>query len=220
MGHEHRNWRRTRSTAGSGRRLWPAALAAAGAGLVLGVGAMFGLSSLRADGNRTVAPPPPRYAHDDPWRPYLAPETSCPGGDDQTRSVTAQADTMVCLINYARSHAGLDSLSVSSTLSGSARLKGDEILRCDRFAHSPCGDDPSAGVRGLGYAGAFGENLYIADGRDGAPRVALDHWLNSPDHRENLFRPQWRVQSLYVAKVATFRQYRGATLWVSQFGSQ
>jgi uncharacterized protein YkwD len=127
---------------------------------------------------------------------------------------------MVCLINYARSRAGLVSLALSPTLAGSARLKGDEILRCEVFAHSPCGDDPSAGVRSLGYAGAFGENLYIADGRDGAPRVALDHWLNSPAHRANLLRPEWRVQSLYVVKVVAFRQYRGATLWVSHFGSR
>ena len=160
------------------------------------------------------------YPKDDPWRPYLASERVCPGGEDETRSPQAQADTMICLINYARDRAGLTALAVSPTLSESARLKGEDILRCGDFAHSPCGDDPGAGIRSLGYRGSFGENLYVADGALAAPRVALDQWLNSPDHRENLLRPQWRAQSVYVAKVARFREYRGGEVWVSQFADR
>jgi uncharacterized protein YkwD len=162
----------------------------------------------------------PLYPSGDPWRSYLADERTCPGGEDAKAPLPAQAQTMVCLIDYARSRAGLASLPVSATLSASARLKGDDILRCGVFAHSPCGEEPSTGVRGLGYEGRFGENLYVADGRFGAPRVALDGWLNSPGHRENLLRPEWRVQSLYVVKAERFREYRGATVWVSHFGDR
>lgn len=161
----------------------------------------------------------PLYAEDDPWLPYLAEERTCPGGEDAAAPPAQQVQTMVCLINYARARAGLTALPVSATLSSSARLKGDEILRCGTFAHAPCGGDPSAGVRGLGYQGTFGENLYVADGRFAAPRPALDGWLNSPGHRANVFRPEWRVQSVYAVKVARFREYRGATLWVSHFGN-
>jgi uncharacterized protein YkwD len=205
------------------RRGLPPALAALLAGL-LGLAGAAGcivlLRSLPHGGGSSAAVPAPLYAKEDPWLPYLADERTCPGGEDDTRSAHAEVETMVCLVNYARSRDGLSALPVSATLSESARLKGDEILRCDLFAHSPCGDDPSAGVRGLGYRGSFGENLYIADGPEGALRVALDHWLNSPDHRVNLFRPTWRVQSLYVVKLGRFRQYRGATLWVSHFGDR
>jgi uncharacterized protein YkwD len=162
----------------------------------------------------------PLYRPDDPWRAYLADEQTCPGGEDASLSPQRQVDTMVCLIDYARAHVGLTRLPVSATLSRSARLKGEEILRCGVFAHSPCGDDPGAGVRGLGYSGAFGENLYVADGPFAAPRVALDHWLNSPEHRENLLRPLWRVQSVYVVKVASFREYRDGEVWVSHFGDR
>jgi uncharacterized protein YkwD len=197
---------------------------AAGTVLAVVVGAVAVVATLWAlrPGVVSTGKPPsaPLYASDDPWRGYLADEQTCPGGEDPSRAVADQADTMICLVNYARAHAGLGALVVSPTLSESARLKGEEILRCGTFAHSPCGDDPSADVRRLGYQGSFGENLYVADGRSGAPRVALDQWLNSPGHRENLLRPDWRVQSIYVVKVARFGNYRGATLWVSHFGDR
>jgi len=162
----------------------------------------------------------PLYALDDPWKPYLADEATCPGGANQAAPPQQQVETMVCLIDYARQRAGLTRLPVAGRLSTSARMKGDEILRCGVFAHSPCGDEPSAGIRSLGYSGSFGENLYVADGAFAAPRVALDRWLNSPGHRENLLRPGWRVQSVYVVKVPRFREYRNGELWVSHFGDR
>jgi hypothetical protein len=64
-----------------------------------------------------------------------------------------------------------------------------------------------------------GENLYIADGRYGAPRPALDGWLNSPGHRENLFNPDWHVQSVYVVRLSDFPGFKSPTLWVSEFGA-
>jgi uncharacterized protein YkwD len=162
----------------------------------------------------------PLYPAHDPWRPYLADEQTCPGGEDADAPLTAQLDTMVCLIDHARALRGLRTLPISATLSRSAQLKGGDIQRCETFAHAPCGGDPSGVAAEAGYEGTFGENLYIGDGRLGAPRPALDGWLNSPSHRENLLRPEWRVQSLYVAKIERFRDHRNATLWVSHFGDR
>ena len=98
--------------------------------------------------------------------------------------------------------------------------KANEIVRCHNFSHTACGQVPDADVRAVGYRGAFGENLYIAGGRYGSPRVALDGWLNSPGHRENLFRPQWRAQGIAVLKLDRFGPYHKMTLWVSHFGSE
>jgi uncharacterized protein YkwD len=58
--------------------------------------------------------------------------------------------------------------------------KPNRIVRCNDFSHSACRDDPMSEARAAGYQGALGENLYMAEGRLGAPRVALDGWLNSP----------------------------------------
>jgi uncharacterized protein YkwD len=161
----------------------------------------------------------PLYAPNDPWKDYLASEASCPDAEDLDAPLPAQARTMICLINHARIVRRLRMLPVSAQLSLSATLKGQAIVRCKVFAHAPCGGDPHDVAIQAGFDGSWGENLYIADGRYGAPRPALDGWLNSPGHRENLFRPEWRVQSVYVVKLADFPGFSGPTLWVSQFGA-
>ena len=126
---------------------------------------------------------------------------------------------MVCLVNFARAKRGLARLWPVGLLNDSSLAKADKIVRCREFEHAACGDDPAADVRSAGYVRAFGENLYIAGGRWGAPRVALDGWLNSPGHRENLFRPEWRTQGIAIEKLDRFGDYRDAALWVNQFGS-
>ena len=160
------------------------------------------------------------YPAHDPWRAYLADEQTCPRAEDANAPLQQQARTMVCLIDFAREERGVSPLQVSPVLSISSRLKGDEIARCRVFAHAPCGGDPHAVADQAGYVGGWGENLEIADGRFGAPRVAMDGWLNSPGHRENLFRPEWRVHSLYVVRLTDFPGFHDPTLWVSEFGDR
>lgn len=160
----------------------------------------------------------PLYAPNDPWKAYLADEQTCPNAEDLNASLHEQALTMICLINHARRGRGLTELPVSSQLSQAASLKGAEIIKCQVFAHAPCGGDPQDVAVQAGFRGMWGENLYIADGRYGAPRPALDGWLNSPGHRENLFRAEWQIQSVYVVKLDSFPGFTSPTLWVSEFG--
>jgi uncharacterized protein YkwD len=127
---------------------------------------------------------------------------------------------MLCLIDWARHQRGLGLPTQTTLLASTALLKGNEIVHCRNFAHAACGGDPAEDIRATGYRGAWGENLYIAGGRYGAPRVALDGWLNSPEHRENLFRPEWLTQGIAVIKLDEFGPYHPMTLWVSHFGSE
>lgn len=161
----------------------------------------------------------PLYAKNDPWRRYLAPERDCPGGESLDAPLPDQAETMVCLVNYARAQGGLQPVSPIGLLDESSLAKATKIVRCTDFDHNACGEDAAADVRAAGYTGAWGENLYIADGRYGSPRVALDGWLNSVEHRENLLTPAWRTQGIAVEKVARFGSDRNVTLWVNQFGT-
>jgi Cysteine-rich secretory protein family len=160
------------------------------------------------------------YAADDPWRGYLANERTCPGGERTDLPLDQQVEVMLCLIDWARLQRGLSSPTQTTLLTSTALQKGNEIVRCHNFAHAPCGGDPADDTRAIGYRGAWGENLYIAGGRYGAPRVALDGWLNSPGHRENLFRPEWQKQGIAVIKLDQFGPYHPMTLWVSHFGSE
>jgi uncharacterized protein YkwD len=162
----------------------------------------------------------PLYAANDPWQSYLADERTCPGGERTDLALDQQVQVMVCLIDWARERRGLSGLPQAALLASTALQKAQEIVRCRNFNHAACGPDPDSDVRAAGYRGAFGENLYIAGGRFGAPRVALDGWLNSDGHRRNLFWPAWRIQGVAAVKLDQFGPYRNMTLWVSHFGSQ
>ncbi len=159
------------------------------------------------------------YFPNDQWSAYLADEQTCPGGERTDLSLSEQAATMACLVNFAREWRGLQPLTIVAVLDSSSVAKAERIVRCRAFAHDACGEAPDADARAAGYTGAWGENLYIADGPWGAPRVALDGWLNSPGHRDNLFNPQWRTEGLGVEKVSGFGDYHDAELWVQEFGT-
>lgn len=166
--------------------------------------------SLRGDG---------LYDADDPWVDYLAPEATCPGAERRGLPLAEQADTMVCLINFARRTRGLEPVTPIELLNDTSVLKAEEIQRCDDFNHDACGVDAATDTRAAGYTGAWGENLFIAEGAWGAPRPSLDGWLNSPDHRENLFHPDWSTAGVAVLKMDRFGDESNVTLWVSQFGT-
>lgn len=159
------------------------------------------------------------YPPGDSWMSYLASERTCPGGERSDLPLGEQANVMTCLINYARQQRGLSNLTPASLLDDTSLKKAKKIVRCGEFAHDACGDDPVADVRAANYFGSWGENLYIGEGRLGVPRVALDGWLNSPEHRENLFNPSWRFEGIAVMTAPKVGEYSDATIWVNQFGT-
>lgn len=161
----------------------------------------------------------PLYARNDPWKAYLANERTCPGGEELDLPLAEQAQVMVCLVNYARRRRGLEPVATNGLLNQTSLLKAGKIERCRDFNHDACGEDAALDARAAGYRGAWGENLFIAEGTWGAPRPALDGWLNSDGHRENLFQPAWRLQGIAVMKIARFGDDRNVTLWVNQFGT-
>jgi uncharacterized protein YkwD len=163
---------------------------------------------------------PALYVNHDRWAAYLAPGSVCPGGEDVSAPVTQQEKTMLCLINYARRHAGLRRLRASATLSRSSAYKARDIIRCRQFVHRACGKAANAVAAEAGYAGSvWGENIYLGPDRRGAPRPALDRWLNSPHHRENLLNPIWRAQGIAVVRARRFDYGADASVWVSEFGT-
>jgi uncharacterized protein YkwD len=66
----------------------------------------------------------------------------------------------------------------------------------------------------------------MSTGRYGSPRVAIDRWLNSDGHRENLFRPEWRTTGVALLPHATAHwdkndtTIRDGIVWVNQFGDR
>ena len=83
----------------------------------------------------------PLYGPDDPWKSYLADERTCPGGEDLGRALAEQAETMVCLVNFARRQRGLGPVATTDILNGTSLLKAERIERCRDFNHDACGED-------------------------------------------------------------------------------
>ena len=198
----------------------------------LGFGLPFGMQARSADdrpngfrvqllpgGARVTLAERPLYARDDPWRAWLAGEARCPGGEARRASAAAQARTMLCLVNFARRHEGLRGLRLSRALSASSASKAADIIRCGQFQHGACGKSFDQVARDAGYRGSFGENLYIAEGQYVVPRVAVDQWLNSAGHRENLFRREWRTLGIARRAGADVGRIRDGVVWVNQFGA-
>ena len=160
------------------------------------------------------------YAPNDPWKGYLASEAECPGGERTDLPVDRQIAIVSCLVNHAREVRGLTGLEARPALNGASSRKANAILRCNNFAHDPCGAGWKSIVRSTGYRGSVAENLYIASGRFGAPRVAVDAWLNSEPHRANLFGPKWRRQGLAKVETKSFEGYWDVSIWVNVLGDR
>jgi uncharacterized protein YkwD len=160
----------------------------------------------------------PLYAKNDPWKAWLASESVCPRGEDGKASAAVQTQVMLCLLNYARAHEGLQPLEPSKLLSRSAAAKAVDIQRCGKFEHEACGKPVNQVALDLGYTGSFGENLYVAERPLTVPRVAVDQWLNSDGHRHNLFRPEWRTVGIAALDGANVEAIDNGVIWVNQFG--
>jgi uncharacterized protein YkwD len=194
-----------------------AALVVLFVGWKLELGRYIPLSSAVPAGVRPAGQQP-LYAPDDQWTAWLAPESACPGGEQVNLAPQDELATMYCLINYARQRQGLVPLSTTIDLNGAAATKATDIARCGHFEHGACGKAPSQDASDAGYTGTWGENLYVGEGPLAAPRVAMDGWLNSPHHRENLFRSDWRTAGLAEMPGVSVDQFRSAVVWVNEFG--
>jgi len=161
------------------------------------------------------------YPPNDAWAEFLPAPRTCPGSTaDPTSELTAE-QAMLCVLNYARLKEGLAALPLSSQLRTASRLKALDIIRCEDFSHQACGKNARAVADEAGYPQfAWGENIYAGAGPFMPARVAADGWLNSPHHRENLFRPQWTEQGVAVVVAPRFRGEKNVAIWVSEFGER
>jgi uncharacterized protein YkwD len=190
---------------------------------VLFVGAHFGTKlSLERP---AVAQTPSQLQSSGKWARYVAPESTCPRADDLGASIRVEEQVELCLLNYARGVAGVGPLNVSPTLMNSAKYKADDIVRCNQFAHDACGFDVRQRFADAGYfrsdvQSRFGENLAWGGVEAGSPRGALLGWLDSPEHRANLFKPEWTEQGIALVYVPDFRGVANSRIWVSHFGHQ
>jgi uncharacterized protein YkwD len=160
----------------------------------------------------------------DPYASLLAPSGVCgAAADDLSLDRAAAQQAMTCLTNYARTQSGLAPLRPSSVLNDAGQAKLAADLSCAEFSHTPCGrpfTDVFAAYVGGATSYALGENIAWGTGTYGTPREAMNGWLHSSGHRENILRAGYRELGIGYLADQRFQGYEGASLWSQEFGAR
>jgi uncharacterized protein YkwD len=161
-------------------------------------------------------------ASTDPYAALLAPSGTCGQAADQLGLDAATAQlAMQCLTNYARAQQGLAPLQLNATLNAAGQTKLKSNVSCAEFSHTPCGE-PFDTVFATYVQGAtsyeIGENIAWGTGSYGTPRQAMNGWVHSAGHRENILTAAYADLGIGYLPGQTFQGYDGATLWSQEFG--
>lgn len=126
-------------------------------------------------------------------------------------------DEIIRLTNQKRAQAGVPSLEYNYALSEAARLKGENMLLLDYWAHTaPDGTEPWKFFADVDYKYRYaGENL-ARDFSD--PTSAVDAWMASPSHRDNLLSGKYK--EIGVAVVEGDMAGVDTTIIVQLFGTR
>ena len=106
---------------------------------------------------------------------------------------------VVRLTNEKRAQNGLAPLSENSVLSSAALAKGNDMISKGYWAHfAPDGTSPWSFFSSFGYKYRYaGENL----ARDfSSASTAVDAWMNSPTHKENILNANYREIGIGVTE--------------------
>ncbi|MFI5240825.1 MAG: CAP domain-containing protein [Microgenomates group bacterium] len=106
---------------------------------------------------------------------------------------------VIRLTNEKRAQAGLGPLAENGTLSAAAQAKGAHMLANGYWAHfAPDGTSPWKFFNDFGYKYKYaGENL----ARDFSnPSAAVDAWMASPTHKENILNPNYKEVGIGVVE--------------------
>lgn len=151
----------------------------------------------------------------------LAPAVACPGQNSLEAPQAVQEEAMRCMVNFARTAAGLPELTPSPMLDGSALQKSADVLRCDEFSHFACGREFSYWIQQSGYTGEScwraGENLAWGTDEYGSARAVFRAWMASPTHRRNLLG-NYREIGIDATR-GELDGRTGTSVWTAHFGS-
>jgi uncharacterized protein YkwD len=129
---------------------------------------------------------------------------TAPPSPEQIAGLTELEAEILRLVNVERAKAGKSVLTLSPRLAVVARGHSYDMAIRHYLAHgSPEGTGPAERVGGVGIGyQAIGENIYMDDTRDESalPRRAVDAWLRSTTHRENMLSGGFTETGVGVAR--------------------
>ncbi|MEO6392572.1 MAG: CAP domain-containing protein [Pyrinomonadaceae bacterium] len=112
------------------------------------------------------------------------------------------------LINAERAKKGLKPLVLDSLLLQAARMHSQSMATKGFFNHvSPDGKTANERLKVLGLHGwkAMGENIAYNQGYDDPVAFAVEKWMESPLHRQNMLSPMWTSSAIGIATAADGR---------------
>jgi uncharacterized protein YkwD len=136
----------------------------------------------------------------------------------------ANENTMLRLINNARTSRGLHAVRSFGALHDAARAHSADMIRRDYFAHSSLsGRSVGTRARQAGYgvngwsAWSVGEVIAWGSGARGTPQAIFRAWMNSGGHRSIILTKRWRDVGVGCSR-GTFKGIRGVCMWTVDLG--
>lgn len=127
---------------------------------------------------------------------------------------------ILCLHNQVRAERGLPTLRENRRLRKAALAHSRDMVRDGFFEHTtPEGTTMVDRILRARYVRedqgwALGENLAWGTGSLGTPRGAVESWMDSPGHRENLLRRSYRDVGIGIVLGVPVSDAAGATYTV------
>jgi len=106
------------------------------------------------------------------------------------------------LLNSVRRKNGLSELTWSDDVAAVARLHSENMAKDHFFSHRGTDGsmvDDRADRVGLGAWRTIGENIAYMHGFENPAEVAVQKWMESTAHRQNLLGPNWKESAVGVA---------------------
>ncbi len=142
-------------------------------------------------------------------RVYLI--TYRPLSSEEAAGISAEEASILDLVNRQRAQAGLAPLKMSGRLSVAARGHSYDMALRGYFSHrSADGVSAAQRIRGSGIQyWEMGENIYQDDfpDRQSLAQRAVQAWMASPGHRQNLLSPKFTETGIGAARAADGSTY-------------
>jgi uncharacterized protein YkwD len=126
--------------------------------------------------------------------------------------LSAAEQGVIDATNAERKKAGLGPLKANPKLMEAARKHAVNMAKQDKLEHDLDGKSPTDRIKAAGYPGRkTGENIAW---NPRSPAAAVEGWMNSPPHKENILTKEYTEIGVGLATSANGEPY-----WVQVFGN-
>jgi len=128
--------------------------------------------------------------------------TVAPGQNIPLAGISQDEQTLLDLVNKARTSAGVGALKFDMDLMKTARLKAKDMVDKNYFDHqSPTYGSPFDMMRQFGISfKTAGENI----AGNQSVQAAFDAWMNSPGHKANILNGSYNYTGIGIAASPTY----------------